>query len=73
MSYKNGQKGARSMCHNVCCYVLYVIAHMIQQWRKYLKVSNLSLTLAGIEMIDHSDVVGASPVGATPTTYSFST
>ena len=28
---------------------------------------------AGIKTIDHSDVVGASPVGAAPTTSSFST
>ena len=30
-------------------------------------------TLVGNEIVDHSDVVGASPVGAAPTTSSFST
>ena len=30
-------------------------------------------TLVGIKIADHSDVVGASPVGAAPTTSSFST
>ena len=35
----------------------------------YRQVSNISRTLVG----DHSDVVGASPVGAAPTTSSFLT
>ena len=39
----------------------------------YRKVSNISRTLAGNNIVDHSDVVGASPVGAAPTTSSFST
>ena len=29
--------------------------------------------LVGSKIIDHSDVVGASPVGGAPTTYSFCT
>ena len=39
----------------------------------YRKVSNIRRTLVGNEIVDHSDVVGASPVGAAPTTSSFST
>ena len=39
----------------------------------YRKVSNISCTLVGNKIVDHSDVVGASPVGAAPTTSSFST
>ena len=39
----------------------------------YRQVSNISRTLVGNEIVDHSDVVGASPVGAAPTTSSFST
>ena len=39
----------------------------------YHQVSNISCTLEGIDIVDHSDVVGASPVGAAPTTSSFST
>ena len=39
----------------------------------YRKVSNIRRTLVGNKIIDHSDVVGASPVGAAPTTSSFST
>ena len=39
----------------------------------YRQVSNIKRTLEGTEIVDHSDVVGASPVGAAPTTSSFST
>ena len=39
----------------------------------YRKTSNISRTLVGNRIIDNSDVVGASPVGAAPTTSSFST
>ena len=40
---------------------------------EYRKISNIRHTLVGNKIIDHSDVVGASPVGAAPTTSSFST
>ena len=39
----------------------------------YRQVSNISRTLVGNKIVDHSDVVGASPVGAAPTTSSFCT
>ena len=39
----------------------------------YRKISNISRTLVGNKTVDHSDVVWASPVGAAPTTSSFST
>ena len=39
----------------------------------YRKTSNISGTLVGNNIVDHSDVVGAAPVGAAPTTSSFST
>ena len=39
----------------------------------YRQTSNISNTLIGCKLVDHSDVVGASPVGAAPTTSSFST
>ena len=35
--------------------------------------SNIRRTFVGNKIVDHSDVVGASPVGAAPTTSSFST
>ena len=39
----------------------------------YRKTSNIRRTLVSNKIVDHSDVVGASPVGAAPTTSSFST
>ena len=39
----------------------------------YHQTSNVSRTLVGNKIVDPSDVVGASPVGAAPTTSSFST
>ena len=39
----------------------------------YRQVSNIRRTLVDNKVVDHSDVVGASPVGAAPTTSSFST
>ena len=39
----------------------------------YRQVSNIRRTLVCNQIVDHSDVVGASPVGAAPTTSSFST
>ena len=38
----------------------------------YRQVSNIRRTLIGNEIVDNSDVVGASPVGAAPTTSSLS-
>ena len=46
---------------------------MIQFTDTYRQVSNIRRTLEGNKIVDHSDVVGASPVGAAPTTSSFST
>ena len=40
---------------------------------QYRKTSDIRRTLVGNKIVDHSDVVGASPVGAAPTTSSFST
>ena len=39
----------------------------------YRQVSNVRRTLVGNNIVDNSDVVGASPVGAAPTTSSLST
>ena len=46
---------------------------MINQNHIYRKISNISGTLVGNKIVDHSDVVGASPVGAAPITSSFLT
>ena len=37
------------------------------------KTCNIRRTWVGNKIVDHSDVVGASPVGAAPTTSLFST
>ena len=58
--------------------------HIIRIWKTfylyfirildtYCQTSNLSGTLVGNKIADHSDVVGASPVGSTPTKTSFLT
>ena len=39
----------------------------------YRQVSNIRGTLVDNKIVDHSDVVGASPVGAAPTTSEWST
>ena len=39
----------------------------------YHQTFNITLTLIGNKNVDHSDVVGAPPVGAAPTTSSFFT
>ena len=39
----------------------------------YRQVSNIRRILEGNKIVDHSDVVGASPVGAAPTTSSLLT
>ena len=39
----------------------------------YRQISNTRHTLLGNKIVDHSDAVGASPVGAAPTSSSFST
>ena len=46
--------------------------HVEEVW-KYRQVSNIRRTLVGNQIVDYSDVVGTSPVGAAPTTSSFST
>ena len=37
----------------------------------YCQIPNINYTLVGNKIVDHSDVDGASPVGAAPTTTSF--
>ena len=39
----------------------------------YRQTSNISHTVVGSKIVDHSDEAGASPVGDAPTTSSFST
>ena len=59
---------------------LNITEHMFMLWSHktyytsfyYCKTCNISHTLLGNEIVDHSDVVGASPAGTAPTTSSFS-
>ena len=39
----------------------------------YRQTANIRHTFVGNKIVDYSDVVGASPIGAAPTTSSFST
>ena len=55
---------------------LYYKTRLILETRRYHQTSNKSCTLLGNIIVDHSDVVhviGAMPLGAAPTTSSFST
>ena len=50
--------------------------YVVEKWKNndyyYRKTSNISRTLVANKIVDNSDVVGASPVGAAPTASSFS-
>ena len=59
-----GQLGSRR------CVSLLIF---ITLWLNYRQTSNISRTWAGNKIVDHSDVVEASPVGAAPTTCPFLT
>ena len=52
---------------------IMIIQFHYYAFSKYRQVSNISRTLWGNKIGDHSDIVGASPVGAAITTSSFST
>ena len=52
------------------CYFFLFIFYITMQLEIYHQVSNIRPTLAGNLIVDHSDVIGASPVGAAPTTSS---
>ena len=59
---------------NLCIYYKQLFFRLFEPENiMHRKVSNISRTLVGKKIVDHSDVVGASPVGAAPTTSSFST
>ena len=86
ISVLNGALWDMELMHcGICEIVLFddtatvLLWHVQHLWRSneqkwnYRKVSNIRRTLVGNKIVDHSDVVGASPVGAAPTTSSFST
>ena len=49
-------------------YVKRFQGHRNNATGKYRQTSNRSCILVGNNIVDHSDVVGTSPVGAAPTT-----
>ena len=50
-----------------------VLSHQTKMEYRYCQTSNMRRTLVGKNIVDHPDVVGASPVADAPTTSSFST
>ena len=50
----------------------FVLKGQIYEKSKYRQVSNIRGTILGNKIVDHPDVVGSAPVGAAPTTSSFS-
>ena len=63
---------------NLLAFLLIYLKGTGQSWdwkhnKAYRQVSNIRRISAGNKIVDNSDVVGASPVGAAPTTSSFST
>ena len=68
------EKGIRSRSGTHCAnlfYYLFLFFRIVKN--NYCQISNIRCTLVGNKIGDHSDVVGASPVGPAPTTSSFST
>ena len=53
--------------------ILFISSMINPAVTTYRQVSNIRRTLVGNKIVEHSDVVWASPVGAAPTTSSFST
>ena len=61
------------MSYTVKTTSLYGISDLVILEHSYRKTSNIIRTSVGNKIVDNSDVVGASPAGAAPTTSSFST
>ena len=65
------------LMHGWRVWHLYIITYLgfqtLDDNKDYRQVSNIRRNLVGNKIVDHSDVVRASPVGAAPTTSSFST
>ena len=63
----------------MCLFSELSILHNLDESRmkfpsnqNYRQTSNISRSLVGNDIVDHADVIGASPVRAAPTTSSFS-
>ena len=68
-------RNVKSACNSLVCgndtFYFYYICIILQC--DYFQTSNIRCTLVGNELVDHSDVVGESPVGSAPTTSSYLT
>ena len=59
---------------NLHVFILIIWLFILPRTKNvYRQTSNIRGTLDGYKIVDHSDVVGASPIGAAPTVSSFST
>ena len=67
MNHRHGRKYEESSVFSTLSRLHYV--YTIYTYRQ---ISNIKRTLVGNMIVDHSGVVGASPVGAAPSTSSFS-
>ena len=67
------QPGAENFWVRTETFWGFIFSSQFMIYETYRKTSNISLTLVGNKIVDNSDVVGASPVGAAPTTSSLST
>ena len=51
---------------------MYVYVYVYMSMYIYRQICNIRRTFVSNEIVDRSNVIGASPVGAAPTTSSFS-
>ena len=68
-------RSSSELVYRLASTPLIILRHGVfnARFNKYRQVYNISRTLVGNKIVDPSDVVGASPVGAAPITSSFST
>ena len=60
-------------CIASCAIDVLLLSLWMSIVMKYCQTSNIGHALVGNKIVDHLDVAGASPIGAAPTTSSFST
>ena len=53
--------------------LIFINKMLVNVGDDYRQTSNINCTLVSNKIVDHPDVVGASPVSAAPATFSFST
>ena len=73
MYHFSTKKAEKIQIHFYIFIIKFSMQRVLSTFLLYHQTSNISRTLLGNKIVDHSDVVGASPVGAAPTTSSFST